>query len=58
MTKLPVRVPTSSILLAVVSLGLMRVPSLRPIRIAISVPVRRRHHRVGWQISDEAEEGE
>ena len=40
MTKLSARVPTSSMLLAILSLGLMRVSSLRPIRIAISVPVR------------------
>jgi len=41
MTKPPARVPTSSILLTLLSLGIMPRPSLRTVRIAILAPVRR-----------------
>ena len=53
MTKLPARGPTPPMLLALLSLGIMPVPSLRAVRIAISVPVRRTPSRAGWLISNE-----
>jgi len=41
MNKLPARGPMPSMLLALLSLGIMPMPSLRAARIAIPVPVRR-----------------
>ena len=55
MTKLPARGPTPPMLLALLSLGIMPVPSLRAVRIAISVLFDGRHRRAGWLISNEGE---
>jgi hypothetical protein len=40
MTKLPAHKPTTSMLLAVLSLGILAMPSRRAVRIALSMPAR------------------